>query len=453
MKRAFTIIAVFAAASASAFAEERLDLRRDAIVKAVEKAAPAVVNISTERVVQRGFFFGDDNPFNDPLFDEFTRRFSRPEIATSLGSGGIFSPDGYIFTNAHVVNRASKIMVTFADGSQHSADLVNVDVASDLAVIKVSVGKPLPVLVFGRSDDLMVGEKAIAVGNPFGLSSSVTEGVISALHRDVVAEGRVLFKDILQTDALINPGNSGGPLLNIFGEVIGVTTAMRADAQGIGFAIPVDRARRSIGGLLDYRKGRRMSFGFDLEEKYVDSSPAVRLVVKSVDAAGPADKAGCKAGDVILAVNGRQVSGVVDFMVAILSYREGEVKLSCSRGSRDVVLAVTPVTIPKPDPIKIARDLLGLGVQQMERALAPDVGVDIDKGILISDVRKDSPAAGAGVMRSDIILQVNDALTADLESFALALESAAGGNKVYLVILRRKGSRIYQGPVEITVRR
>jgi len=196
-----------------------------------------------------------------------------------------------------------------------------------------------------------------------------------------------------------------------------------------------------------------MSFGFDLEEKYVDSSPAVRLVVKSVDAAGPADKAGCKAGDVILAVNGRQVSGVVDFMVAILSYREGEVKLSCSRGSRDVVLAVTPVTIPKPDPIKIARDLLGLGVQQMERALAPDVGVDIDKGILISDVRKDSPAAGAGVMRSDIILQVNDALTADLESFALALESAAGGNKVYLVILRRKGSRIYQGPVEITVRR
>jgi serine protease Do len=443
-KLAVVAVTLFVFASALA-ADERMDVRRDAVVQAVEKVAGAVVNISTEKLVQRNLF-GDMGPFADPM-----GMFSRPEIAHSLGSGGIFTPDGYVFTNAHVVNRASKIMVTFSDGSQHPAELVNVDLTNDVAVIKIEADKPLPYLTLGRSDDLMVGERAIAVGNPFGLSNTVTQGVISATHRDVVVEDRVLFKDFLQTDALINPGNSGGPLLNVLGEVIGVNSAMRADAQGIGFAIPVDRVKRSLAALLDFQKMRRMKLGFEIEERYTGSGPETALYVKSVDSGGPGAAARIAAGERITAVGAKPVSSIVDFMTAMLSVEGKTVPLTVSRGGKAVAVTVSPTIIPKPDGAKLAQSILGVTVQQMDRSLAQSVGIDIDKGILISAIRKNSPAGKAGIEQGDILIQVGDELTADFDSLGTALDAVQDADSVVLRVFRRRGFEYSDFQVRVSI--
>jgi S1-C subfamily serine protease len=220
----------------------------------VERVAPAVVNISAEQITEQRI-----SPFGglsrDPFFDRFFEDFNVPEFrrrvkSTSLGSGFLVDAQGHILTNAHVVANASKIRITLVDKRSFPADLVASDPDSDLAVLRVSA-TGLPQVAMGTSRDLMVGETVIALGNPFGLSNSVTTGVVSASRRSLRTGGRE-FRDFIQTDASINPGNSGGPLVNLDGEVIGVNTAIVQEAQGIGFAIPIDKARRILGDLLKF---------------------------------------------------------------------------------------------------------------------------------------------------------------------------------------------------------
>jgi S1-C subfamily serine protease len=227
--------------------------RRSAVVEAVERVSPAVVNVSTTQVIEQGS--APFPRFRDPFFDEFFRDFIEPRpqrfTRTSLGSGVIVRPDGHILTNQHVVLRASRITVTLADGREFEASLVGSDADSDLAVLKVDSTDPLPSVEMGTAGDLMIGEMVIAIGNPFGLSHTVTTGVVSATGRSLRSDEQV-FQDLIQTDASINPGNSGGPLLNIRGAVIGVNTAIYQKAQGIGFAVPIDRARRVVDDLISY---------------------------------------------------------------------------------------------------------------------------------------------------------------------------------------------------------
>lgn len=449
-------LAVFLTLSAlavSTAAGERLDMRRDAVVEAVEKAAPAVVNISTEKVTRRGFF-----PDADLFFHEPFRAFpGRERITRSLGSGGIFTTDGYAFTNAHVVNRASRIMVTMRDGTQHEAQLVNVDVAGDIAVIKIAADGPLPTLTFGRSDDLMVGEKAIAVGNPFGLENSVTTGVISAVKRDIAVRDRVLFTDVLQSDALINPGNSGGPLLNIFGEVIGVNSAIRGGAQGISFAIPIDRVKRSLAALLDYRQLRRMKLGLDIETEYVSDGPRTRLVVKGVKEGGSASRAGMKAGDVVVSVGGKGTGSLAHFMAAVLSSDTKAISVRVEREGRPVTLEVEPEVTPKPDAVKLAGVMLGISAQQMDASLAGHVGLEMGHGILVAEVEKSGPAYKQGLRAGDIILQVNDVLAGTMDDFGAVLESLEGAPKATLIIVRgeKRGwvTTVGRYSVEVEIRR
>ncbi|MCD6404970.1 MAG: trypsin-like peptidase domain-containing protein [Planctomycetes bacterium] len=450
MKRSVTgafFCIVFLAVAAGA--DARLDARRSAVVRAIERAAPAVVNISTEKVTRRGFFPGQDFFFSDPFFGGFRQ----PMVTKSLGSGGIFTSDGYVFTNAHVVNQASRIMVTLKDGTKYPAELINVDVSGDIAVIRVKAEKPLPTLVFGRSDDLLVGERAIAVGNPFGLENSVTTGIISAVKRDIVVGGQVRFRDVIQTDTLINPGNSGGPLLNIFGEVIGISSAVRAEAQGIGFAIPVDRVKRSLAALLDYRKLRRIKLGLDIEPEYVSSGPRMLLVVKGVAQDGPAERSGVKAGDVIVAVGDRPASLLVDFMAGVLASGPGYVDLTLEREHRRLTLRLAPKVIPKPNAARLARSMLGLSIQQMESSLARDVGIDIDHGILVAGVEPNSTAWASKIRAGLVILQVNDTLTPTTDDFAAALEAAQGARSLHLVVARAEGRMIMQYIVEVGIRR
>jgi len=225
-------------------------LRRTPIVAAVERTAPAVVNISTERTITVTPFI-----FEDPFFRQFFEQFADPrafrphqEKQTSLGSGFVVSPTGLVLTNRHVIQRLATIRVQLASGRTFPGRLVAYSGTTDLALIRVQTTQPLPCATIGRSDDLMIGETAIAIGNPFGLSHTVTVGVISALHRALHEAG---YEDLIQTDAAINPGNSGGPLLNILGEVVGINTAIYAEGQGIGFAIPIDLGRKFINRFVE----------------------------------------------------------------------------------------------------------------------------------------------------------------------------------------------------------
>jgi len=229
--------------------------RKTPVVIAVSKVSPAVVNISSEYQLRNR-----PNPFGfdlDPFFDNFFKDFFDPYVPRqqkrySLGSGVIIDGKrGYILTNSHVVEKTTKIKITLKDGRQFDGHLVGADPDSDLAVVKIESDNPLPSIKMGNSDDLMIGETVIAIGNPFGFSHTVTTGVISALGRSIRTSDTI-YRDFIQTDASINPGNSGGPLLNINGELIGINTAIYAKAQGIGFAIPINKARRIIKDLIRF---------------------------------------------------------------------------------------------------------------------------------------------------------------------------------------------------------
>ena len=227
--------------------------RRNAIVDAVQKVSPAVVNISLEYEIRKRI--SPFSEFSNPLFDEFFKDFFDPGFGrqykrTSLGSGVIIDGQrGYILTNAHVVEKTGTVNITLNDEREYEAEIVGVDPDSDLAVLHIKANDPLPSIAMGDSRDLLIGETVIAIGNPFGFSNTVTTGVISAANRSFRTKDRV-FHDFIQTDASINPGNSGGPLLNINGELIGINTAIYAGAQGIGFAIPINKARRIIEDLI-----------------------------------------------------------------------------------------------------------------------------------------------------------------------------------------------------------
>ncbi|MCP3953912.1 MAG: trypsin-like serine protease, partial [Desulfobacterales bacterium] len=291
--------------------------RETAVVKTVRRVGPAVVNISSEYEIRQ-----QRNPFNafgtDPVFDRFFKDFfdhgyNRHEKRTSLGSGVIIDGGrGFILTNAHVITRAGTIKVTLKDEREFEARIVGADPDSDLAVLKIDAKDALPDIQMSRSDDLLIGETVIAIGNPFGFSHTVSTGVISAINRSVRTEART-FHDFIQIDAPINPGNSGGPLLNINGDLIGVNTAIYANARGIGFAIPINKARRIVNDLIAYGEVIQAWIGLLVQDlnselvEYYKLPTGKGVIVESVSRAGPAERAGIKSGDIIMKINNRPV--------------------------------------------------------------------------------------------------------------------------------------------------
>ena len=249
---------------------DTINLRRTLVVDVVDRTKDAVVYISTTSLVHRTL-----RPIRRSVLPAVRHPQLRKEKVTSLGSGFIVHPDGYVITNHHVVDRARQITVELLDGRKLPADLISSDPEADLAVLKIHSDKPLPTLELGDSSDLMIGEPAIAVGNPLGYSHSVSTGIVSALHRDLKDEGgEVQLADLIQTDAAINPGNSGGPLLNAYGQVIGINTAIRGDAQNIGFAIAVNRLRDMIPELMDPAQVNKLAMGLKLTEVRTLQPPA-----------------------------------------------------------------------------------------------------------------------------------------------------------------------------------
>ena len=395
---ALLIAALALPAVAAARGAESDPERRSLVVQAVEKASPAVVNVSTEQVVERR---ASPFPFpQDPFFEEFFRDFVDPRPrrfkTTSLGSGVIVAADGTIMTNVHVIERASRVRVTLNDQREFDATLVGADADADIAVLRVKAGGDLPHIPFGTSADLMIGETVIAIGNPFGLSHTVTTGVVSAVGRSLRDEDRT-YTDFIQTDASINPGNSGGPLLDIKGELIGINTAIYGKAQGIGFAIPVDRARRVMKDLVSYGEVRHAWIGLvvqDLTPELAQHFGVRRgVVVAQLDPKSPAEAAGVARGDAIIKVDGRDVASREEFEQRIDDHTEGDrITLTLRRDGRDEEVGLAAGTFPAARADELAWQLLGVAAAGAE------------DGLFVSRVRSGSPAARIGVQRGDRLL-------------------------------------------------
>jgi serine protease Do len=398
--------------------------RRTPVVTVVERVSPAVVNISAEATVR------DVDPFFG-LFGYGTRQ------AQSLGSGLVIDRNGLVVTNAHVIEGASRITITLLDGRELEADVLGADRDADLAVLKVKAGN-LPAVPLGRSSDLMIGETVIAIGNPFGLTHTVTTGVLSAIGRTVPSErGERLFTDFLQTDASINPGNSGGPLVNVAGDVIGINTAIISGASGIGFAIPADRARRIVDELVRFGELRPLWTGArlvtldpELAQRYGLEGVRRGALVFKVWPDSPAAEVGLQEKDVITAVGGHPVAGREDVNTALYTAEVGSpLALEVRRGGRTVKLSLRAVRPPE-----------GLGV----RVLQTSVGVSVaaSRGALAIDrVASGSAAARRGLRPGDVILGANGQRVSNEEE--LGREVLRGLDRGGLLLAVQRGRYIY----------
>ena len=422
---ALAALVVLDAAAAAAANDAQ---RRTPVVEAVEKVSPAVVNISTEQVVER-----PANPFGgfrDPLFDQFFHDFgeSRRYTRTSLGSGVIIRPDGYILTNQHVILKGSRIHVTVVGDRDFDAKLVGADSDSDLAVLKVDSHGDLPHVDMGRSDDLMIGEPAIAIGNPFGLSHTVTTGVISAVGRTLQGEAQAYY-DLIQTDASINPGNSGGPLLNIRGELIGINTAIYQKAQGIGFAIPVDRARRVVQDLISFGEVQLPWVGALVQDLTPELAHqfGVRhgVLVNGVEKDSPASHAGLERGDVIVAIDGHQLHSSDEYDQRVRDHAaESELQLSVSREGKDRTVTVHTMQYPMARADELAWELLGLRLEEAQGALA------------VHQVRRGSNADRIGIEPGDYVVGLGGVVVKNLKSFRKKMVEVRLARSVLLSVQR-----------------
>mgnify|MGYP005844551511 CR=1 FL=1 len=416
------------------------NIRETPIVKAVRKVSPAIVNISTERIisVRNDPFFG----FGHGIFDEQdfgTRQYK----ASSLGSGVIIDEDGYILTNDHVISKASKIIITLSDGEKFEGRLISSYPQKDLAVVKIDSNYKLPYIELGNSDDLMIGETTIAVGNPYGLEHTVTTGVLSAKNRSVENNGRVVFDNFIQTDAAINPGNSGGALLNLEGELIGINTAIIPQAQGIGFAIPVNTVKEVLEKLLDHRKINKTWFGANLQtinenlavEKGISAYEGILVI--DIDKNSPAESSGLLSGDIISEIDGNPIKSVLDYDRLMLRKKEGEeVKLVFLRNGKKKTASIVLAKLPKPSPHDLALSKFGFDIQRLTPRDAKSLYIEVDDGLIVSKVVENGPADQRGIEVGDVIVQLGDYRVRTLDDIAVLLSRIEKGDTVTLGFIR-----------------
>ena len=407
--------------------------RRTPLVLAVERSKGSVVNINAQEIVK-------GSAANDPFEAFFGGIRSRDQVRTSLGSGFVFDERGYVLTNYHVVARGSRIQVSFDDGSDYTAKVVGTDPGGDLAVLRIE-GNKFPAAPLGSSDDLMLGEPAIAIGNPFGLNQSVSVGVVSALHRTVHTDGRSYY-DFIQTDTSINPGNSGGPLLNADGNVIGVCSAIYANAQGIGFAIPIDRALRVARGLQKSGELADAWWGFEAESLDADGAKALGArsgaLVTTIEDGSPADKAGLRRGDAVVAVESSPVRDADELRFLLRDLPLGtRVKLGLLRNREKQTAQLTAVPLTPERTQSIFEAHSGLAVLEMSAAQARDAGYKTNRGILaVKSVERGSAAARVGLRKGDLVLSVNSAEIDSLKEFRQALSQARKSGHAVLLVQR-----------------
>jgi len=444
--------------------ESLATLRRmgDAFARVAEEASPAVVAIKTERTVARGLMpleewpFGSPfDPFGEDFFDFFFRRES-PQRRTpqrefkqrAQGSGFIFTRDGYILTNNHLVGEAEEIQVELVDSRTFEAELVGTDPESDVAVIKIDAENLQPIEL-GDSDTLEVGEWVLAIGNPLGLSHTVTAGIVSAKGRSGLRIAS--YENFIQTDAAINRGNSGGPLVNLDGEAVGINTAIIGPSGGnigIGFAIPINMARDIAEQLIDTGSIQRGYLGVLPQELTPEMAEAFGLdeakgvAIPEVTEGSAADEGGLQSGDVILEFDGVSIESESQFRNLVASRPPGErVKIVVWRDGRRKTLTVRLDERPPLEELRRRErpsgdetERLGLSVQNLTPDLARQLGYDRNTGVLITQVAPGSEAAEKGLERGDLILEVNRREVENVRQFQQAVSEAADRKRVLLLV-------------------
>jgi serine protease Do len=404
--------------------------RRTAIVEVVERNKAAVVNIHSERAARLGFG------------EESLALLPSQSRVNGMGTGIIIDPRGYIVTNQHVVDEVQLLRIRLSDGSSHGARVIARDQETDLALLRIDAGRPLTTLPLGTATDLMVGETVIAIGNAYGYEHTVTTGIVSAVKRDVTLNKDVSYKSLIQTDASINPGNSGGPLLNINGELVGVNVAIRAGAQGIGFAIPVDTMMRVVADMMSIRKRSGISHGLVCRDRLepvaasriqtssADLEPAPEsngtetvgwkreVVVEKTEATGPAAKAGLERGDVLLKVGDTPVTCGLEMERALLDHTAGDkipvvVRRKGAEHRFELVLQALDRTPAAADVIwkKIGVRILPVSADVVSRS-----NPQLHGGVSILEVSPDGPAGKAGIQRGDILVGLHQWETLNVDN-------------------------------------
>ncbi len=409
--------------------------RRTPVVTAVERTRAAVVNVSAEELVRYRLPSRGGDPWAELLGGFFERPRTREGYAvTSLGSGVVVSPEGYALTNAHVVERGARFRVGLLDGRELPAKVVGTDPSTDIAVLKIESPEHLPFLAPGRSDDLMIGETVVAIGNPFGLSHTVTTGVVSATRRNVDSGDRALF-DVIQTDASINPGNSGGPLINIQGQLVGINTAILGErSAGIGFAVPVDRAARVAEDLIRHGEVREGWIGLSVTDRPAPGSDVVndrrvRVAVTEVEAGSPAQAAGVRQGDVVESVDGQPVGSAGEYRFRVRDVPVGgQARLGILRDKARLSVAIKAVelSLDRIDALVSRRTGLELSEQRS----------GAQRAVVVRAARRGSPAARMGVETGDLVREVNSREVSTLGEFRRAAQRARRSGKLVLLVQR-----------------
>jgi serine protease Do len=459
-----------------------------AFSRIVQQIEPTVVNINTESTIRPQPRRKRNAPRtpdgDDPFQDFFDRFFGSPQGPSdgpggegseggqggqgsgavrerSLGSGVIVDPNGYIVTNAHVVERADRIKVRLPDdppGTLHDARVVGTDRETDLAVIKIDVKHKLPVATLGNSDSMNVGDWVLAIGSPFGLEQTVTAGIVSAKGRSVVPQRQ--FQSFIQTDAAINPGNSGGPLVNMNGEVIGINTAIFTDSygsQGVGFALPSKIVATVYNQLISAEhRVARGSIGVDLTTR---PNPALArlygegVTISNVRSGGPADQAGMKVGDTITAVDGKVIHGGDELVDEISSRKPGaKAEITFRRNGQVQKTSLTLADRTRlfrerlgddddtPEQAQPAEAKLGVSVHALIPELAGRLEVPAGKGVLVTEVRAGSFADDVGVSRGDVILEINRQSINSEDDFRRIQSQLSSGKDVVFLVRQGRGA-------------
>jgi len=438
-----------------------LEALSDGIADIAETVGPAVVNIDTVRMVTTQF-----PSFEDPIFKRFFGRefeeFRRTIPQKGTGSGFIINQEGYVLTNEHVVRKADKIKVTLSDGREFDGEVIGSDVTSDMAILKIKADH-LPTVTLGNSDELRVGEIVIAIGNPYGLQQTVTMGVVSAKGRSIPTgiEGHI-YKNFIQTDTAINPGNSGGPLLNIKGEVVGINTAIIPYAQGIGFAIPINMAKRNIDDLINLGKVRRSWLGVyiqevtpEIAEQFDLPEDAKGVLVGDVVGDSPADEAGIKRGDIITKVNDEEVNSSGELQDKIRDIDIGDkANIEIMRDGKAIRFIVKIGEMPTVEEEgsefpkeKVFSVQTGLKVEAITSEIAKELELPWAKGLMITEVIPGSSADDMGLQRGDVILEANRTEVSSVEKWEEIISRLEPGDTLLLLLFRNQ--RTYYVPIKV----
>ncbi len=436
--------------------------RRTPVVDVVERVRPAVVNIHSERTVK--------GPASSELFSLAP---SQNRI-NGMGTGVLIDPRGYIVTNHHVVEDVNVIRVRLYDGATYTAGVVGRDHEADLALLKIDAGRPLPTVPLGTAQDLMVGETVIAIGNAYGYEHTVTVGVVSAVKRDVTLNKEISYKSLIQTDASINPGNSGGPLLNVNGEMIGVNVAIRAGAQGISFAIPVDSMIRVSAEMLNAAKRKGMVHGLVCRDRFVTEQADTRvkrsggsvadrdapgepppwrreLVVEHVEPGSPAEAAGLQAGDVIARLGSHALASSLDLERALLDHGPGDhVPLVVQRkgAPQRVELVLQKAEVPKPSPADLVWRKLGLRLKPIPGELVARISPQLHGGLTVVETQANGVAERAGIQRGDVLVGLHQWETLSLDNVVFVVTHPDLANFTPLSFYIIRGGQIRRGWIQ-----